>query len=201
MTIRKLSTEKDRPLRSMVFARKPATRLEHASINYEVTKALASWATNARGFEQGVLIGGLAMGFYTRPRETQDVDVLFLSEVAVPKTVEGFKRIRKDAFEERVTQVEVEVVTPNSFNPPLPHKLAEKVLETSVVHQGLRVASAKGMMALKLFGAGDKKRYFEDMKDVAALLMEHGGDLDVDESWGLRPEDLARLAVAKQQVE
>lgn len=111
----------------------------------EVIHALKDWA---REVHDGILIGGLAMGYHGRPRATFDVDILFLTPSQIPLHVEGFKRIRPGAFLHKSTHVEVEVLSPQSIN--LNPELAEQVAATATQSDGIKVASPSGIVALKL---------------------------------------------------
>ena len=65
----------------------------------------------------GIVIGGLLMGLYAKPRTTFDIDILFISETNIPDSVIGFKKIRPHSFEHIKTNVEVEVLSPEYLNP------------------------------------------------------------------------------------
>jgi hypothetical protein len=112
----------------------------------EVAAALKDWKANSPN--TGVLIGGLALSFYVKPRTTQDVDVLYLSADRIPASVSGFKRTRDSAFQHNRTHVEVEVITPELIktNPAL----IAKVIETAKMQDGVAVASPAGLVAMKL---------------------------------------------------
>lgn len=170
-------------MRNMSAYASSVSQLKDAALVPEVSHALVSWVkatAQAAGVSKpGVLIGGLALSFYAPPRYTQDVDVLFLSEQDLPDDVPGFVRHRKSAYQEKKTQVEVELTTPASIGIPRP--LAVKVFETAKDHSGLKVASREALIALKLFGASNSpKREFKDLADVVSLL-EHNPDLPMNE--------------------
>lgn len=59
----------------------------------EVAYALKDW--NANSDSDGVLIDGLALSYYARPRATTDIDILFLSLDKIPLYVE---KIQKNSF-------------------------------------------------------------------------------------------------------
>jgi len=155
--------------RNMAKYRIAASSLEHVALVPEVQHALEAWVTANKELSRGVLIGGLAMSFYTKPRYTEDVDILFLSVKDIPETVAGFKRYRPGAFEENKTQVSIEVVTPASFT-LMPDAVADKVFRSAVAFGNLKVASREGMIALKLCSAQDKRRKLKDLADVVELL-------------------------------
>lgn len=154
----------------------------------EVAQALRDWgiatSTNA------VLIGGLATSFYVRPRSTTDIDLLFMSVGDVPSFVNGFKKIRNNAFHHNKTHVEVELILPSSIN--IPQEIVEKVFKTSIVINGIRVASPSGIVALKLHRL---KRY--DSGDIVALI--ETGKVDLT-GWGLTDIQLDVFEKIKQSM-
>jgi hypothetical protein len=112
----------------------------------EVAKALKDWGKQTSN--KGVLIGGLALSYYIKPRTTTDGDFLFLHAEDIPTEVPGFKRNRKGAFEHRETGVEVEVLTPASIN--MSPELAKQIIDGAITHGPFRVASKEGLIAAKL---------------------------------------------------
>lgn len=126
----------------------------------ELTAALRDWQ---RAHTKGVLIGGLALSYHVRPRMTQDLDFLFLSSSDIPEKVPGFRRTRPHAFQHNKTHVEIELVTPDFVN--VPREVAQKVFDTATVSNGIRVASATGLVALKLY-----RLSFQDKADIVALI-------------------------------
>ncbi len=132
-------------------------------VAYEVLKALENWASLK--LENYVLIGGLALSFYVKPRMTQDIDMLFLTKEDIPKVLPNFKRTRPGAFQHNNTHVEVEVVVPQSINVDI--KIVQKVFETSVISNDVRVASPSGIIALKLFRFSR-----QDQADIESLILE-----------------------------
>ena len=184
-------------LRNMSVYSAAVSNVGHAAIIPEVSHALVKWVKSKVGFvAPGVLIGGLAMSFYARPRATTAVDLLFLTEETIPSAVYGFKRHRKGAFEEKDTQVEIEVNTSKSFN--LPAEVANKVFSTAVTHDGLRVASKEAMVVLKLYGSDNAKRLHKDLADIIAII-ENFPDVSVDD-WSLEPRHVDRLAALRQSI-
>jgi len=63
--------------------------LYESAIYPEVTQALEDWKSNYEKLNY-VLVGGLALSFYLKPRPTQDI--VFLSYDDIPNRVEGFKK-------------------------------------------------------------------------------------------------------------
>jgi hypothetical protein len=175
------------------------SEVKHVALVPEVQHALLAWIKSKVGTEApGVLIGGLAMSFYAKPRYTEDVDLLFLSKALVPTEVKGFKRYRPGAFQENKTQVDIELTTPASIELPIP--VAKKVIHTAVNHDGILVASKEAMVVLKLFGANTLKREFKDLNDIVSILSSHP-DL-ILEGWEqfLTEDQLSKFNDAKRRA-
>jgi len=153
----------------------------------EVAKAL-------RDFEMGVgdncvLVGGCALCYYTRPRMTTDIDVLFLKSADIPTTINKFKHNRLHAFEHRQTGVEVEVLTPEHIN--LPKDIAEKVFSTAILANGLKIASPTGLVAMKL-----QRLKFNDIGDIIGLIETGRVDLT---GWPISEKNIKDLELIKNQ--
>ena len=156
--------------------------------NSAVKFSLKKWIDS--GFnEKCVLIGGLAYSYYARPRETQDIDFLYLHKDDIPQFVPGFKRNRPSAFTENVKQVEIEVCTPALF-PNVPMTLAKKVFDTAVMSSGLNIASIEGLIALKLCAG----RTRDDGDIVELLKVKPEAKLS---DWHLTEIQLAKLIALK----
>jgi hypothetical protein len=153
----------------MAAYRLAATNLNHVGLIPEVQHALVKWIKATVPGHRGILIGGLAMSFYAKPRTTDDVDMLFVHTSDIPNEVMGFKRYRPGAFREHDTHVDIELTTPASFD-NLPIEVVRKVIGTAVDYDGLKVASREGMIALKLCGAQTPRRMHKDLGDVVLLL-------------------------------
>jgi hypothetical protein len=133
--------------------------LTESSMVPEVAAALAAF----KPYFNGVLIGGMALSFWIKPRYTQDIDILFASDSDIPAEVPGFKRTRSHAFQHNQTHVEVELVTPTLIK--VSPQLVAAVERTAVDADGIRVAGPGGLIALKLV------RYsLQDRADIDALL-------------------------------
>jgi hypothetical protein len=137
--------------------------LESAIVS-EVKNALHSWIKNSSS--KGVLIGGLALSFYSKPRYTQDIDVMFLSNEEVPTNVYSFKRHRKSAFEHKKTGVKIELLTPETVN--IKRELVKEVIRTATSHNGINVASVEGLITLKL-----QRNSYKDKGDIETLLQSN----------------------------
>jgi len=142
----------------------------------EVGKALQQWIKNAPKDRDWLLIGGTVVGFYTKPRATMDVDVLFRGE-DIPNDIIGFKKNRAHAFLHKETHVEVETLTPNYLK--LPASVVDKVFDTSVNINNVSIPSPEGIVALKLH-----RQSLQDLADIQAIAMKHSVDLT---DWPIDP--------------
>lgn len=152
----------------------------------EVSFALNDWIKNSSS--SGVLIGGLAYSLYAKPRQTTDIDLIYISESNIPNEVKGFKKVRDHSFLHLKTHCEVEVLSPSFLN--VPHALFEKVIETSLENdflgKGMKVASPEGLSSLKLFRGSLK-----DFGDIEGLI-ESGFKIDLS-SWPIPEEKWKRV--------
>lgn len=178
----------------------PAVSLATASLVPEVRFTLTEWKKVVKEHKLDcVLIGGVALSFYVKPRYTEDLDFLFLHRSAIPAAVNGFKRIRPGAFQENKTHIPVEVVTPTSFYPELPIDLVAKVLDTAIIVDGLKVASREGMIALKLCSAEKPDRYHKDVADLEGLVRSNMSVTMQD--WPLSQDNRDLFAKVKRDVQ
>lgn len=124
------------------------TRTLFESVIYpEIILALKDWKENS--IKNCVLIGGLALSHYVKPRTTIDIDMLFSKDEDIPNRVLNFKRNRIHAFEHNKTQVEVELLTPDFIKIPL--NVIQSIFSTSITSDGIRIASPSGLVSSKLF--------------------------------------------------
>jgi hypothetical protein len=126
----------------------------------ELIRVVADWKKAGAG---GVIVGGAALAYHVRPQMTQDLDILFLAAGDVPAEVKGFRRTRSDAFQHISTQLDVELVTPELQQ--VPRELASRVAETATETDGVRVAAAAGLVAMKL-----GRLSLQDKADIIALV-------------------------------
>ena len=136
----------------------------------EVERAFSDWKKSA-GSAKCVLIGGVALSFYVKPRTTTDADLLFLTKEDIPEQVEGFKRTRQGAFIHKITHVEIEVLTPQSINMPV--EIAQAIYDTARTDGGIKIASPAGLIVSKL---GRFSR--QDQADIEALYTHERVNLD-----------------------
>lgn len=145
----------------------------------EVKDAFDEWINNTDTGDF-VVIGGMAVGYYTRPRMTQDVDVLYQNSETIPSSVNGFKKHRGHAFEHKKTGIEIETLDPDYIKQP--YDLVQKVFDTSVTIDGVRLPSATGLVALKI-----KRHNFQDIADIDSIASIHRIDLT---GWPIDVDDL-----------
>jgi hypothetical protein len=133
------------------------------------------------------LIGGLATGFRSRPRYTQDIDLLIdIPQVRLPDLLE---RLRARRFEVDVSAVIAELrrhhlavlwrgdIRLDWLTPAIP--AYRHVLEAATTESGpsgpIRVAAAEGLILMKLLA-----HRLQDQADIEALVAANRGVLDVD---------------------
>ena len=117
------------------------------------------------------LVGGLAVGYRSRPRGTQDIDIALVSDDVIADVVgacDSFKQIRKHALEHLSTGVEVDLVTPEFVH----DRNLGVAIESAVVCDGVPVITASALVALKLNRAS-----LQDRADIEAILKSNEVDL------------------------
>ena len=134
----------------------------------EIILALNDWKNNYKN--DYVLIGGIALSYYVKPRTTTDIDVLFLTLNDIPKNVIKFKKHRSLAFQHNKTHVEIETITPESINVPI--SIAQAVFNTAIMNDDIKIASPSGLVALKLF-----RFNLSDQADIENLIINTTIDL------------------------
>ena len=144
--------------------------LENSILVPEVDAAFKDWVHQTKNNPNWMLIGGIVVGFYSRPRTTTDIDVIFASEADIPVAVAGFKRNRQHAFTHNETHVEIETVTPASIN--IPKELFDQVVTDSIIRNDIRIPTASGMVALKLM-----RGELQDLADVQAIMKHNVVDI------------------------
>ncbi len=168
----------------------PAKTINEAALVPEVRGALTRWLTNQPKADRGVLIGGLALSFYARPRQTMDVDLLFAEHL--PTVNDKFKRHRDHAALDKKDHVELEFVTPALIK--IPPAVAKRVIDTAWDVGGMQIASLDSMIVLKLYGADNKRRQRQDEADIQSMLEHNKVNItDLVNSWRLEPMHAERL--------
>ena len=130
-------------------------------VDPDVELAIKQWKKSAG--DTGVLIGGLALSYHAKPRQTMDIDVLYLNQKQIPDKVDGFKRIRDHAYLNLDTHVEIEILDANFLN--INAGLVQTVIDNAVNTGGMPVADAGGLIALKL-QRGNRR----DLGDIETLI-------------------------------
>jgi hypothetical protein len=154
-------------MRDMTFSRSPSATLLNSALVADVGSTLIRWASTTKGMH-GVLIGRLALAFYSRPRMTTEIHMLFISHDDIPTTVDGFDKHSTSAFKDKSTNIEIELVSATTIN--IPPEVVAKVFETARNIEGMRVASREGLIVLKLYGMLTPKRKRGDTADIQTLL-------------------------------
>lgn len=127
-----------------------------------------------------VLIGGLALGFHTKPRGTDDVDVLVLSDeqiqhVHMKLNQSGkFKKSREHASIHKQTGVEIELLSPQFLkqSDELVKFAINKSQKVPFGDNMLSIASADALVALKL-----KRFSAQDKADIQQLIKNGVSDI------------------------
>lgn len=140
----------------------------------EITAAIRDWIGSAD--VPGVLIGGLAVSFYARPRSTMNVEVLYVTDEQIPDSIPGFKRIRSHTFQHNETHVEVEVLSSNFLG--VSKGLVQEVVKNAVESNGMKIASNSGLVALKLHRGG-----LTDQADIEQLILSGDINLNPYQQW------------------
>lgn len=130
--------------------------------------------------------GGIATGFHSKPRTTEDVDLMVASDEPIEDLKWAlrmkFKDTRGHAVVHKETGVEVEFVTPDFVAPsedmrPEFRQVFEKVLQSNVEQRelgdiSLPIIGRNGLVALKTLGGR-----FKDKADIEEILRTDG-DID-----------------------
>lgn len=139
----------------------------------EVLQTLDDWKNSYDG--NYVLIGGVCLSFYLKPRYTEDIDLMFLTEEDIPKNVYKFRKNRPHSFEHIKTGVEVEMVTPELINGNT--SLFKSVFDNSIISDGIRIASPESLIALKLGRFSDTDKM--DIKNLYDYCIENNIEIDL----------------------
>ena len=156
----------------------------------EIAAAVEQWIGSAD--IPGVLIGGLALSFYAKPRYTADIDVIYATDSDIPGNIRGFNRIRSHSFQHNDTHAEVEVLSPEFLG--LPKDLVKQVVNTAVTSNGMKIASPSGLVALKLFRGGR-----QDQADIEQLIQTGNVDLTHFKQW-LSNDQMAMYQEIKDSI-
>lgn len=183
----------------------PVDNINEAAISSSVARALQRWLA-ATGNDGGVLIGDIALAFYSRPRFVDQIDFLYLDEASVPENVPGFKKRSPNEFVDTRTKTVVYAHFPGENW--LPPELIEKVHHTAVSKGGIMLPSLHGMVALKLHrGLYDRVGGRRDQQDVVDMIswsddfeLQHMEWWDLDEAHFELLLELHEIARSKTEV-
>lgn len=141
----------------------------------EVIITLRDWKDSYKK-DNYVLIGAYALSYHTKPRYTEDVDLIFMSFDEIPQMVTNFRRNRNHSFEHIKTGVEVELLTPDHLNRDV--DFFKAVFDSSIISDGIRIASPVSLIALKLrrFNNTDKS----DITEMYKYCMENNIYIDLN---------------------
>ena len=147
--------------------------LMESIIPNEVILALRDWKDNYNS-NNYVMIGGLAMSYYNRPRYTEDVDLIFLSDDEIPNSVFKFRKNRRHSFEHIKTGVEIETLSPEYINKD--KDFFKVIFDNCIETDGIKIASPVSLIALKLgrFNNMDQT----DIQFLYKYCIEH--DIEID---------------------
>jgi len=162
----------------------------------EVMVALDDWKSS--NTSNCVLIGGIALSYYIKPRYTEDIDLIFLTDEDIPTNVYKFRRNRKHSFEHIKTGVEIELITPEHINKD--SSLFESVFETSINSDGIKVASPLGLIALKLFRSKTNDRDRVDIIELCRYCYENNIELDIT-NFELTEEEMSIFNEIKNNID
>lgn len=159
----------------------------------EVQYALRHWL-KATDPEPQVLFGRLAYSFHARPQATDNIDMLVLMAKDVPSAAAGFERIARRIFRHRETHAPVNVFVAREIG--LPVALARRIVATAALEEGIKVASAAGLIAAKLGRLSAK-----DKADIVGLINAARVSLDDLRGFGLTLKQRQAFGrLAKQAV-
>jgi hypothetical protein len=161
----------------------------------EVILSLKDWKDNYTE-NNYIMIGGLAMSYYGRPRYTEDVDLIFLSDDDIPSFVPKFRKNRKHSFEHIKTGVEIETLSPEMINKD--KEFFNITFNDSVESDGIKIASPVSLIALKLSRFSDV-----DKSDILALYkycIENSIKIDLDK-YNLSELELKRFEDLDKKID
>jgi len=141
----------------------------------EVILALKDWKENYNS-KNYIIIGGIALSYYIKPRYTEDIDLAFLSYDDIPSNVFKFRRNRDHSFEHIKTGVEIELLTPKHLDRG--YNFFETIFENSKESDGIKIASPESLIALKLrrFSNTDQN----DITELYKYCVENNLEIDLE---------------------
>ena len=150
---------KPRNIGKMVSVNDGTRSLEESIMSYEVICALKDLIKYNKN--ECVLIGGVALSYYIKPRFTQDVDILILNESDMPNIILNFENCKNNTFKHNKTLCIVDFFLSETIN--IEKHIVKAVFDTARFVDGIKVASPSGLVALKLrrFNPRDRADIYE----------------------------------------
>lgn len=126
------------------------------------------------------IFGGIALSAFVKPRYTEDIDVLLLTDIDEKVLEPIFRKHRTGAFEHKDSGVEIETVTPEAINQN--RELAIEAIKNAKIeiinNKVVRIVTPKYLVALKLKRAlGTGRASTQDRADIQALLEKYKIDI------------------------
>ncbi len=156
-----------------------AKELQYAIVVTEVKDAFIDFIKSCK--EEFVLIGGIALSAYIKPRTTMDVDLLIKNtqtfELISKEVNSSFKKITGISLQHNKTHCEVEVISPETINQS--EELYDAILKTSVIADfagyEIKLVSLKYLIVLKLGRITEKNpKGFQDKADIIGIFEVYG---------------------------
>jgi hypothetical protein len=161
---------------------------EQLPISRDVLEGAVRLAATARRANlRYALIGGLAAGYRTQPRFTQDVDFLLqVPQIQLPAvlddlsahgfTADPMTNIR-EWTQEHMTTLSFRGVRIDWLKPvvPLYQHVLDRATDESLLDEPIRIASADGLILIKLLAYRP-----QDVVDIENLVAAHRETLDLD---------------------
>lgn len=169
--------------------RNPATEFRDACIDDRVGSELQRLRRSDL-LGDAIVIGTLALNFYVTPRYTDTIELLFHSQDDLDVRLSGEQYLTLHSG------VEVRLLSPDAIG--LTADIAAMVFATAEARDGMRIASREGMIALRLFAAGDHRGFYAAAADVQALLEDNDAALD---AWELHVEHYRLLELCRSRAQ
>jgi hypothetical protein len=147
----------------------------------EMAAALAQFNANY------AVIGGIATAYRSQPRFTKDLDILLaIPQLVLPGLLYELQRrgfefdlttVLREWTQEHMTVLSFRGIRIDWLKPVIPAYLhiLDRATEERWFQQPIRVASAEGLILLKLLAFRT-----QDLADIENLIAAHGGTLDLE---------------------
>lgn len=155
--------------------------IDRAIFNDDVRKAFLDFVKLIPQDHEFAIIGGIALGVYTTPRNTMGVDVIVLGSSEKDDIMKAlsqkFRKIRSSAIEHKSSGVEIELLTPELIkeDKELVRKAISNAKEHDVNGKKIKVVTPTYLIALKIGRAiGKGSKAMIDRGDIIALSQVYG---------------------------